>query len=282
MLINSKDDYLSIYKNKCQSLRNATGQRIVFIGDSNIAMGINSEAISESLKTNVVNTAITGNIGLKYIIDDVFSYIREGDIVVVCPSYAQFFGQSNGAPSGELTSVIEQTSWSNLKYLNGTQLLNAFYGIPRVLRTKIFTNLPVKESPDENIMHASGFNKYGDFISHWSWRSLPLEYQPIDGIFDLDFADYFAKSINEIKKKNTLILIPPAIVKSGYNANKIKIEEVTTSLRSRGIEFVVAPEMHVLDDSCSYQGVNHLNKKGVDIFTDKLISEIREVVMKAR
>ena len=82
-----QDGYLQAYNKKCQLLEDTPSPRIIFVGGSNLAFGLDSQRIKDSLNINVINYGLHAGIGLKYMIDDISTYARKGDIIVFAPEY---------------------------------------------------------------------------------------------------------------------------------------------------------------------------------------------------
>ena len=72
-----QDGYLQAYNKKCQLLEDAPAPRIIFVGGSNLAFGLDSQRIKDSLNINVINYGLHAGIGLKYMIDDISTYAKE-------------------------------------------------------------------------------------------------------------------------------------------------------------------------------------------------------------
>lgn len=66
-----QDGYLQAYNKKCQLLEDTPSPRIIFVGGSNLAFGLDSQRIKDSLNINVINYGLHAGIGLKYMIDDI-------------------------------------------------------------------------------------------------------------------------------------------------------------------------------------------------------------------
>src|SRR5688572_3873186 len=77
------NDYSIIDKH--QLLQKKDPPRLILAGGSNVAFGFNSKRIADSLNINVINTAIHAGYGLKYIIDDLKPFLKQGDIVILSP-----------------------------------------------------------------------------------------------------------------------------------------------------------------------------------------------------
>ena len=55
MLPMEQDGYLQAYNKKCQLLEDTPSPRIIFVGGSNLAFGLDSQRIKDSLNINVIN-----------------------------------------------------------------------------------------------------------------------------------------------------------------------------------------------------------------------------------
>ncbi len=61
--------------------------KIVIIGGSNVAFGMDSRVLQEELGRPVVNAGLHAGIGLEYMLRDVEGYLSAGDVLVVIPEY---------------------------------------------------------------------------------------------------------------------------------------------------------------------------------------------------
>ena len=91
------DSYLAAVLEKDRIIRNTPSPKIILVGGSNLAFGIDSRMMQDSLGLNVVNMGLYAKLGLKYMLAQVRPYIQRGDVVVVVPEYDQFYGEfANG------------------------------------------------------------------------------------------------------------------------------------------------------------------------------------------
>ena len=91
------NDYLAAVLEKDRLIRNTPSPKIILVGGSNLAFGIDSHMMEDSLHVRVVNMGLYAKLGLRYMLAQVKPYIKMGDVVVVVPEYDQFFGNfSNG------------------------------------------------------------------------------------------------------------------------------------------------------------------------------------------
>ena len=70
-------------------LRDAPSPRVVLVGGSAMAFGVDSEALAEDLGGDyrVVNMGLHAGLGLDFLLNETLDGLREGDVVVISPEY---------------------------------------------------------------------------------------------------------------------------------------------------------------------------------------------------
>ncbi len=264
------ENYLRAYEQKCKLLEEVSSPRIIFIGGSNLAFGLNSERIKDSLQMNVINYGLHAGMGLKYMIDDIALYAKEKDILVFAPEYSHFFGKSAYGESITLSPLLSchPEKWN---LLNFEQLMNVIKGMPNAIQSDI-----TPFYPNERAYTSSGFNEYGDEVKHWELESIHIETSPRKENFNTAFAKYFMDKVNQLKNKCQLFIIPPVCIESYYQKNKENVEELARFLEKEGFPYLVSPDCHALPDDCGYDTHYHMNKKGVEIYTSSIIEILKE------
>ncbi len=284
-----KDDYMREYNKKIEILKNTPSPRIIFIGASTLAFGIDSKQISDSLGINVINMGLHAGIGARYYVDDYLQYIRKGDIVILSPSYyGDFIQGGNGFPES-LPDLMIATNWRNFDQLNIYQLIQLTKGVPFycLRNTMNLFQTPIKEfdPSDKNQkfqFKASGFNEYGDEISHWvipshldknqASKNLKTT-QPKDIKVNNSFIIYLKNSIEKYKRKGAYIMLMPEISsQTKYREyNPIYIENI---MKDYNLKFLTCPKNLEFHDSCSYDewGAPHLSRMGVTIASNRIIT----------
>src|SRR5215212_5179389 len=87
------DSYIAAVLEKDRLIRDTPSPKIILVGGSNLAFGIDSHMLEDSLGVHVVNMGLYAKLGLRYMLAQVKPYIRKGDLVLVVPEYDQFFGE---------------------------------------------------------------------------------------------------------------------------------------------------------------------------------------------
>ncbi|MDE5827710.1 MAG: hypothetical protein K2H57_09085, partial [Duncaniella sp.] len=271
----NKDSYLYAYRNKIDYLESLSSPRLIFVGGSNLAFGIDSKTIEDSLGLNVVNTATHAGIGLRYMIDDLKKRVRKGDILVIAPEYAQFSKTYNGG-SATLASVIAYNDTLTLELLNMEQWQTFLQGMSK----EIMTNMNSKFKDNKFCYSARNFNKYGDEISHLNYPS-PGNSESVSKkeTISQDVVKDFSEKIKDLRSDGIeVILIWPTIIRSKYENNIDFIEELKKALGQNDINFDSNPEMLVNPDSLAFDTPYHMSLPAVKLNTSKLIYFLKNYI----
>lgn len=286
-----KDDYMREYNKKIELIRNAPSPRLILIGASTLAFGIDSKQISDSLGINVINMGLHAGIGARYYLDDYLQYIRKGDMVIISPSYySDFIEGANGFPE-TMPDLMIATNWRNVKRLNVNQILQLIKGTPFycLRNTMNLFKYPMKEFDPKQENHefrfiASGFNEYGDEVSHWFIPSKNSKQQNGSDLsalsksikVDESFLAYLKTALENYKKKGADVLLMPEISshKSYVEYNPIQIDRM---VKKHGMKFFTHPVNLEFHDSCSFDewGAAHLSREGVTQASERIALLLR-------
>jgi|GEM_PF-5769351 len=80
---NYSNEYVGGIRGKLKKLKETKGQKIVVVGGSNATFGIDTETMEDKLKIPVVNMAVHGGLSVKYMMEQVKPYLREGDVLIM-------------------------------------------------------------------------------------------------------------------------------------------------------------------------------------------------------
>lgn len=280
------DTYLYESTTKLDMLRTTKQPRVIFVGGSNLAFGLNTKEVGDSLHKNAINNALHAGLGLKFIIDDIDEYLLKGDSVIICPEYSHFFGKAAyGAPS--TSPILADYRHDMLCKCNAEQLNPIIKGVPKVFVARMEV---IKEGLKKVILgdksrtkykyRKSGFDEYGDEVSHYSLKSdhPKIEASKITGDFNEGFYQYFLSVIRGWKSRGIhVIMMPPAIYNKQYNLCKDQIELLSNRLDADGFPFHAETSLFAYPDTLMFNSAYHINKKGVDKRTRDVITALRNI-----
>ena len=79
------ETFLGEFEKKVDRLYEAEGEKIVFVGGSSLAFGLDAKLLSDTLGKNVINFGLYATLGTKVMLDYTKNAIGEGDIIVIAP-----------------------------------------------------------------------------------------------------------------------------------------------------------------------------------------------------
>ena len=80
----------SLIQNKLKRLKKIKGNKILFIGGSNVAYGIDCKLVEEKLKLNAMNFGCVVGLGPEILFENVSEFLKPGDTAVLCWEYETY------------------------------------------------------------------------------------------------------------------------------------------------------------------------------------------------
>jgi hypothetical protein len=286
------DNYLAAVLEKDRLIRNTASPKIILVGGSNLAFGIDSRMMQDSLGLRVVNMGLYAKLGLKYMLAQVRPYIGAGDVVVVVPEYDQFYGEfANGdntlntallyAPSDRVSDFIR--SYSVIDVIVRPRVENARRSFLRAV-----ASAAGKEDeffpPDTNpVYNRRSFNEYGDVVAHIGKKGMnpdsifvaplpPLDnfnadtIEDLNGIFD---------TANEVGARAYFMF--PSYIDRSYAINVAAIDSLRRRLEdSLRMPIVGSARDFAYPKHYFFDTRYHLNEEGRRMRTQRMIEILRQ------
>ena len=277
-----RNGYLMAYHVKLARLDSCPSPRIIFVGGSNLAFGLDSRAVEDSLHLSVVNMGLHGGVGFRLPMEDVAGHVRRGDMVVMQIEYGNFFSGGNGEPE-TIPQFMAATHWRFWGQLNARQTKNVLAGMPRLaasnlkrlLRAACGGSFHSTRSDSVYRYVASGFNNYGDEVSHWHLSPSDMETSSLrpPSLADDDFLSWLNGIIIRCERRGvTVVMLPPVCPKSHFEVSYNPV--IAHCLDSIGHPYFIDPHDMVVPDSMSYNGGYHVNHAGVTLNTARIIAAL--------
>lgn len=279
--------YADVDKNR--RLDSLPSPKIVFVGGSNIAFGLNSKEIEDSIHLPVVNMGLHAGLGISFMLNEIRDHVNKGDIVVFSPEYHQFFGNLF---YGEkvLVALLFDINHKDLSDITLRQYIYLFPDMVKYATSKLlFLNLDMaQDGGDEygKVFKRNSFNKYGDEAMHWNFplheilmKSTPgknIQIEPNTLLFIKNFK--YAMD----KKGVAFYIIPSAFQKASFIAYHNVIREIGEELAAQSTPFEIQPKEFSYPDNMMFNSIYHLNKLGVDQRTLLIINFLKSKTRKVR
>ncbi|MGI4728247.1 MAG: hypothetical protein ACRYGB_06725 [Janthinobacterium lividum] len=225
--------YTQIDKNEL--LKNITRPRIIFVGGSNLAYGLDSKTIQDSLHIHPINTGIHINIGLKYMLQNTLQYVKPGDVIVLSTEYQQFYGDLADGEA-ELFSIVTDVVPHSRNLLDYKQYFKLIKLIPQFAQSKLQPRFLFFKYPQDTIIgryDRKAFNQFGDATAHWKLSAEnPKPYATITSNFNNDILQKLIQFKDTIQQKEAKLYITfPGYQASSYKINQPEIKQVQQKLK---------------------------------------------------
>lgn len=172
--LRSEQNYLAATLEKHARLENASSPRLILVGGSNLAFGVDSEALGKAIGREVVNMGLVGGLGLDFMLNEVAPAVRAGDLVVLSLEYDLFSGGFNPVNQRQIIEYrpasvryVPWRHWRRVLVRDGFTILGGL--LRRDLASWSPPAAPAAEA--EEVYRRAGFNRWGDLTNHYGRAS---------------------------------------------------------------------------------------------------------------
>lgn len=285
------DNYLAAVLEKDRLIRNTPSPKIILVGGSNLAFGVDSRMLSDSLGLRVVNMGLYAKLGLKYMLAQVRPYIGTGDVVVVVPEYDQFYGDfSNGdntlntallyAPGDRVSDFIR--SYSIVDVVLRPRVENARRSFLRAAAAAAGREDEFFPPDTNPVYNRRSFNELGDVVAHIGKKGMhpdsiyvsklpPLKTFNSETIDDLN---EIAERAGEVRAHAYFMF--PSYIDRSYTINVAAIDSLRAKLeKGMRIPIVGSAADFAYPKTYFFDTRYHLNDEGRRQRTVRMISILR-------
>lgn len=274
------DTFLGELADKHRRLTETDNPKIVLIGGSSLAFGLDSVLLEEYMGMPVVNYGLYATIGTKAMMDLSRSHIGRGDIVVLCPETdAQTYSLYYNAHS--MWQAID--SDPSLFFAAGLDNFGRLAaGFPDFAREKLdFVRRDAKPAPSGIYAEAS-FNEYGDIAVERKYNEMPANYDPsmtislTTDLLDEEFIDYLNKYAASCRLRGAQVYFSfPPMNGDAVTSTDEETDAFYLSL-GQSLDFPVISDLrdYILPSAYFYDTNFHLNSRGALLRTSLLADDL--------
>lgn len=274
--------FLGALEGKYERLTTLEGEKIVIVGGSSVAFGIDSELIEEYTDRKVVNFGLYAALGTKLMMDLSRAGIGEGDIVLLAPELdpetlsLAFYGES--------TWQAIEGNFSMLRYIAAEDRSALFGSAFSYAEQKLAYALSGKAPEPSGIYASSSFDEHGDikypreknemFFYYDKNKTISLTPE----IFSAEFVDYVNEYVHFCKQKGATVYF------SYCPINRLALSSDTTEESIAAVESYLdgaleCPVLGHLNDAVMEEGYFydtnfHLNDAGAVAHTVRYIEDL--------
>jgi hypothetical protein len=287
----SDDNYLAAVLEKDRLIRTTASPKIILVGGSNLAFGIDSRVMQDSLRMRVVNMGLYAKLGLRYMLAQVKPYVRRGDIVVIVPEFDQFYGTFSEGDATLNTALLYAPADRIGDFVKSYSVIDVVLrpraeNVRRAFLEASADAFGVKDKyfpPDTNpVYNRHSFNQFGDVVSHLGKKSMSP-----DSIYvgQLPPAKTFSRrtldELNDIgdvarARRAHAYFLFPSYMDRAHDANALAITWLRQRLASAmRIPILGRPDDFVYPANWFFDTRYHLNATGRGPRTLKMIEILR-------
>lgn len=275
----SKNAYIATIIDKAKLLDSIPSPRLVLMSGSSMAFGVDSDTLEKILGLPVVNAALHFNFGSRYMTEELKTYLKKGDIVLITLEYMvtsegkseeQLIAADFFPPSKKwihFSSITEQISAYSVHRLTDCRLM-----IGEALNDS--RSKPISIADTTSIFYRNCFSSKGDILCHLNNPPTKVVYPALSS--EQDFTQQI-KDLNDFyefaQKKGAKVLFTfPCLAQRSFEENSNVIKKLTDEISSQlKIPILGTPENALMDDALFYDNAYHPNAKGRAIFTNRLL-----------
>ena len=273
-----ESDFEAALGKKYDRLNSIEGEKIVVVGGSSVAFGLDSEMLEKYAEKPVVNFGLYAALGTKLMLDLSLSGIGEGDTVVLAPeldeqTLSMYF-------SAHHTLIALESSPEILRFIPKENKYSLLGGIWKFSAEKIRRLLDGTPEP-EGVYNSKNINEYGDIEYQRAENVMERYYNPAKPIklspqiAAPDFLDYINDYIRECESRGAHVVFtyPPmnslaiSPEHDPYEFEKFLIDNLECDV----ISFI---DDYILDPGYFYDTDFHLNDTGVVLRTRQLAIDL--------
>lgn len=270
--------YASVLKHEL--LNRQESPRLVFIGGSSVAFGIDSGQVAGSCGFHPVNLGLHGDLGLAFNLNEVETGLRSGDVVVLSPEYEQFHDTFWGT-SQMLMHAIECRSANaaflepqHYKMLADRGMLDRWGGMVRAVFRRETATL------NDSIYRPQSFNENGDMVGHHGRTAKPGPARdiPFSREKAMQTVSYINRFVSRCEKKGVRVLFAhPPLAQFAFEANKRSLDELEAILQ-QNLQCPILDSMAetLFPAESLYDTVYHLGREGAKIHSTRVSERLRE------
>lgn len=266
--------YNAALVDKVERLQSIDEPKIILIGNSNLAFGMDSEELEKALGMPVVNMGLHGGLGNRFHENMAKYNVHKGDLYIVCHTA---YWDDDILEDPALAWLTIEDHWELWKLLERKDVSSMIDFFPTYIKKCLELYALEKGNIDDGNMYArSSFNEYGDIGTIRE----KLEYTFENEICPLPFNDTVVDRLNGLneyleERGATLLVAGYPIAKGELTVDAKEFSDVWTLL-SDELECDVISDCtdYMFDYEFFYDTEYHLNSQGVALRTEQLIKDI--------
>ena len=266
-----KQHYDYQYVKSLERIQKTEGeQRLIFVWGSNLAFGIDSKLIEDSLSLKVVSFGIHAGIGLKKYLFDLKKHLTSNDIVVLIPEFEIYDLNFYEKELYTVEYLQTKTLLSSFKLSIKDYLYSVKTNYPRMLKYTLrgyFNNKMISSGYNVN-----QFNDYGEYIIVNEEKKKNIEFN-----YEIDLSESILNTLQNYMLGVKFFISPPP--HQGETIDDLTIFEYNNLMNEFfQLRYLCCLEDFSLDERYFLDSQYHLTVEGKKIRTQGLIKSLKQKI----
>lgn len=267
----------SVSVDKHRRLASLGSPKLVLVGGSNVALGVDSELLERLAAVPVVNLGLNGGLGLRFMCEEVWPSLGGGDVVMLSPEYEHWRGTLLDGDLNLLWALRARPA--GLRQLTSArQAAVLVRNTPEFMQGKVMEFISARPDP---VYNRWSFTARGDFAGHLAQGPK----RPMLGLARMrreplnpEAGRIVAVLVQRAAARGAAVVYSfPPLARSAYRLsdNQAAVEDVHERVREvRGLLVAGTPAGQVYADELFFDSVYHLGQEGRQQRTRRMAAEL--------
>lgn len=268
-------NYQASMVDKVERLTNTEGPKIVLLGNSNLAFGMDSAMLEAAFQMPVVNMGLHGGVGNAFNESVAKLNVEEGDIYIIVHDN---FADNDTVKNPELAWITIENHYKLWKLLRLKDVPGMMEAFPTYLHKCIdFWSSETGNTEQTNAYRRSAFNEYGDNVYPRPASEPDIDFSAVKINW---ISDRAAKRINSLnayltERGATLLVAGYPIAECEYTPTREEYDQFGKDLADK-LDCPVISDYNEyrMDTSLFYDSYLHMTDAGVKLRTSLLINDL--------
>ncbi len=268
--------YQASFIDKMDRLMSIKEPKIILVGNSNLAFGMDSKMLSEHMGMPVVNLGLHGDLGNVFHESMARQNIGKGDLVIVCHSD---YDDSDAIVDPAITWITIENNTEYWPVIRLKDVPSMITGLPKYLDRLLSLYITGKGNMElDSAYRRSAFNEYGDNV-----YPRPESICPQEEFMDPKEPEYSMEAVRRLNDLNefcndrgaTMLIAGWPIADGDYNFSKSVYGDFREELQEAVDCAVISDFKDYCYDYYYFYDTNlHLTDYGVQMRTRQLIEDL--------
>ena len=269
-------EYMASTVLKNQALDKASSPKVVLVGGSNLAFGVDSDRLSKAFCRPVVNMGLSVPLGFRFITNEVKERLGKGDLVLLALE-EEFYAQPDRIE--DVTVAVVDNRPNSLAFVPVLDRPRVVIDL-LVMRLKAVKDylLEVKGSGwGKRVYRKREFNAHGDLVNHMDERipevCWPVSTNPDYPALGPSFWRIAGEFVDHARSAGADVVFSwPSVAVSHYRSSNAAI--LLREIQGHGFRTIGDQAAYTFPDSLFFDANDHLHRTGRQLRTDRLLLDL--------